>query len=250
MTGSMIEVADGDALPAYVALPSSGGSGPGVIVIQEWWGLVPHIKSVADRFAREGFVALAPDLYRGKATAEPDEAAKLLMEMRIDQAAKDLSGTVDQLLSMTQTTGTRVGVVGFGMGGGLAIKLATIQSEVGAVVSYYGFPRQDMSWDLGSIQGAVLGHYADHDDLASLELAQDMERELLDAGVPATFYVYPRASHAFFNDDRPEVYDQASAELSWQRTVEFLKEHLGHEQPVEWEPRRAGGRRRTGRYQP
>jgi carboxymethylenebutenolidase len=250
MTGSMIEVADdGDALPAYVASPSSG-SGPGVIVIQEWWGLVPHIKSVADRFAREGFVALAPDLYRGKATAEPDEAVKLLMEMRIDQAAKDLSGAVDRLLSMTQTTGTRVGVVGFGMGGGLAIKLATIQPEVGAVVSYYGFPRQDMSWDLGSIQGAVLGHYVDHDDLASLELAQDMERELLDAGVPATFYVYPWVSHAFFNDDRPEVYDQASAELSWQRTVEFLKEHLGHEQPVEWEPRRAGGRRRTGRYQP
>jgi carboxymethylenebutenolidase len=226
MAGSMIEVSgNGEALPAYLALPPSG-NGPGVIVIQEWWGLVPHIKSVVDRFAAEGFVALAPDLYHGKASAEPDEAAKLLMEMRIDQAAKDLSGAVDRLLSMPETTGTRVGVVGFCMGGGLAIKLATTRPEIGAAVSYYGFPRQDMSWDLGSIRGAVLGHYAEHDDWANPELAQAIERELLDAGVQATFYTYPGTTHAFFNDDRPQVYDEDAAGLSWERTVEFLHEHL------------------------
>jgi carboxymethylenebutenolidase len=226
MAGSMIEVpGNGDTLPAYLALPPSG-SGPGVIVIQEWWGLVPHIKSVADRFAAEGFVALAPDLYRGKATSEPDEADKLLMEMRIDQAAKDLDGAVNMLLSMPETTGTRVGVVGFSMGGGLAIKLATMRPEIGAAVSYYGFPHQDMAWDLGSIRGAVLGHYAEHDDWASQELAQAIEHELLDAGVPVTFYTYQGTAGAFFNDDRPETYDEDAAGLSWERSVEFLHEHL------------------------
>jgi len=133
---------------------------------------------------------------------------------------------------MSETVGAQVGAVGFGMGGTLAVKLATIRPEVGAVVSYEGFPRVDLSWDLGSIQGAVLGHYAEQDDPASQELAQGMERELLDAGVPATVYVYQRTTRGFFSDDRPEAHDRDSAELSWERTVEFLKEHLGHDQPA------------------
>jgi carboxymethylenebutenolidase len=230
MAGSMIEVKAGDApIPAYVASPAPGG-GPGLIVIQDWWGLTPRIRSVADRFAAEGFVALVPDLYRGRAVAEPDEADKLLMEMRIDQAAEDLAGAVGTLLGRPETVGTRVGVVGFDMGGGLAVKLATIRPEVGAIVTFYGFPRQDMSWDLGGIQGAVLGHYAERDQVARQELVQELERELLDAGVPATFYTYPRTAHAFFDDGRPDVYDAAASELSWQRTVEFLRQHLGDEQ--------------------
>jgi carboxymethylenebutenolidase len=235
MAGTMIEVASrGDAIPAYLTLPPSG-CGPGVIVIQEWWGLIPHVKAVADRFAAEGFVTLTPDLYRGTAPSEPDEADKLLMEMRIDEAANDLGGAVGTLLSMSETVGTRVGAVGFRMGGELAIKLATIRPEVGAVVSWYGFPRQGLSWDLGSIQGAVLGHSAENDDVANRELAQNLERDLLDDGVPAMFYVYPAATHAFFDDDRDDdragADDREAAELSWQRTVEFLHEQLGREPP-------------------
>lgn len=232
MAGSMIEVtSNGGPVPAYRALPPSRG-GPGIIVVQEWWGLDDHVRSAVDRFAAEGFVALAPDLYRGKAPSEPDEAAKLLMEMRIEQVAEDLGRVVRRLLGMPGTVGAQVGAVGFGMGGALALKVATIRPEVGAVVTYEGFPRIDMSWDLGSIQGAVLGHYAEQDDPASQELALAMERELLDAGVPATFYVYQRTTSGFFNDERPEAHDKDSAELSWERTVEFLKERLGHDQPA------------------
>ncbi len=229
MAGSLTEIAsDGGTMAAYVSLPPSR-SGPGVVVIQEWWGLVPHIRNVADRLAVEGFVALAPDLYHGREAklTEPDEAGKLLMEMRLDQAAKDMAGAVDALLAMPETTGDGVGVIGFCMGGGLALYLASLKPEVTAVVSYYGFPRQGLDWNLPAIKGRVLGHYAEHDDFASRELADAIERELRDAGVDVTLYHYPGTQHAFFNDDRPEVYDAEAARLSWRRTLDFLRETLG-----------------------
>jgi carboxymethylenebutenolidase len=227
MAGSMIEVpSNGGTLPAYVSLPPSG-SGPGVVVIQEWWGLVPHVRNVADRFATQGFVALAPDLYHGEETTEPDEAQKLLMNLRLDQAAKDMSGAVHALLDMPETTGRQVGAVGFCAGGGLALSLASIRPEVTATVCYYGFPLPGAPWDLTAVRGAVLGHFAEHDDFANRELVDKMEQELRSAGVEVTFYHYPGAGHAFFNDDRPEAYNQEAAELSWQRTLEFLHARLG-----------------------
>jgi carboxymethylenebutenolidase len=226
MAGSMREIsANGGTVPAYVSVPPQG-SGPGVVVIQEWWGLVPHIRNVADRLAAEGFVAVAPDLYRGEKTTEPDQAGKLLMQMRLDQAAKDMGGAVDALLAMPETTGDAVGVVGFCVGGGLALYLATLKPEVAAAVSYYGFPRQGLDWDLSAVKGAVLGHYAEVDDFAPRELADQIERELRDAGVRVTFYHYPGTQHAFFNDTRPEVHDPEASELSWRRTLDFLHEHL------------------------
>jgi carboxymethylenebutenolidase len=228
MAGSMTEVpVNGGTVPAYVSLPPAG-SGPGVVVIQEWWGLVPHIRDVADRLAVQGFVAMAPDLYHGQATTEPDEAGKLLMEMRLDEAAKEMAATVDALLAMPETTGDAVGAVGFCAGGGLALKLATLKPEVAACVCYYGFPRQGLEWDLSAVKGAVLGHFAEHDDWAPRELADAMERELRAAGVEVTFHHdYPGTTHAFFNDDRPEVYDAEAAQRSWRRTLEFLRAHLG-----------------------
>jgi carboxymethylenebutenolidase len=226
MAGSMREIsANGGTVPAYVSVPPQG-SGPGVVVIQEWWGLVPHIRNVADRLAAEGFVAIAPDLYRGEKTTEPDEAGKLLMQMRLDQAARDMGGAVDALLAMPETTGDAVGVVGFCVGGGLALYLATLKPEVAAAVSYYGFPRQGLDWDLSAVKGAVLGHYAEVDDFAPRELADQIERELRDAGVRVTFYHYPGTQHAFFNDTRPEVHDPEASEQSWRRTLDFLHEHL------------------------
>ena len=229
MAGSMTEIpVNGDAVPAYISLPPSG-SGPGLVVIQEWWGLVPHIRDVADRFAAQGFVAVAPDLYRGKEAGlnEPDEAGKLVMEMQLEQAAKDMAAAVDALLAMPETTGAGVGVVGFCVGGGLALFLASRKPEVQAVVCYYGFPRQGMSWDLSAVKGAVLGHFAEDDDFAPPELVEQMERQLRDAGVDVTFHRYPGTTHAFFNDHRSEVHDAEAAELSWRRTLEFLREHLG-----------------------
>jgi carboxymethylenebutenolidase len=226
MAGSMREIsANGGTVPAYVSVPPQG-SGPGVVVIQEWWGLVPHIRNVADRLAAEGFVAIAPDLYRGAKTTEPDEAGKLLMQMRLDQAARDMGGAVDALLAMPETTGDAVGVVGFCVGGGLALYLATLKPEVAAAVSYYGFPRQGLDWDLSAVKGAVLGHYAEVDDFAPRELADQIEGELRDAGVRVTFYHYPGTQHAFFNDTRPEVHDPEASEQSWRRTLDFLHEHL------------------------
>src|SRR5579872_7459455 len=132
--GDIIEFAsNGGTAQGYLATPADGGTGPGVVVIQEWWGLVPHIKSVADRFAREGLVALAPDLYHGTSVSEPDEAAKLAMALNMAQAAKDLSGAVDETLRRASTE--RVGVVGFCMGGGLALLLATQRPDaIGACV--------------------------------------------------------------------------------------------------------------------
>jgi carboxymethylenebutenolidase len=227
MAGSMTEIpVNGDAVPAYISLPPAG-SGPGVVVIQEWWGLVPHVRNVADRLAAQGFVAVAPDLYRGKQTAEPDEAGKLVMEMQLEQAAKDMAAAVDALLAMPETTGEGVGVVGFCVGGGLALFLATLKPEVAATVCYYGFPREGLDWDLSAVKGAVLGHFAEEDDFAPPELVERMERQLRDAGVEVTFHHYPGTTHAFFNDDRPEVYHADAAEVSWRRTLEFLRSRLG-----------------------
>jgi carboxymethylenebutenolidase len=227
MAGSMTEIpVNGDVVPAYVSLPPVG-NGPGVVVIQEWWGLVPHIRNVADRLAAQGFVAIAPDLYRGKQTAEPDEAGKLVMEMQLPQAARDMGAAVEALLAMPETTGEGAGVVGFCVGGGLALYLASLEPEVAAVVCYYGFPRQGLEWDLSAVKAAVLGHFAEEDDFAPPQLVEQMERELRDGGVDVTFHHYPGTTHAFFNDDRPEVHDPAAADRSWQRTLQFLREHLG-----------------------
>jgi|RhiMetdeSRZDD1v2_1073273.scaffolds.fasta_scaffold122709_2 carboxymethylenebutenolidase len=231
MAGSMTEVpVNGGVVPAYVSLPPAG-SGPGVVVIQEWWGLVPHIRNVADRLAAQGFVAMAPDLYRGAEAGyqEPDEAGKLVMELRLDQAAKDMAAVVDTLLAMPETTGEAVGAIGFCVGGGLALYLATLKPEVAAVVCYYGFPRTGLDWDLSQVKAAVLGHFAEHDDdFAPRELADRMERELRDAGVDVTFHHdYPGTEHAFFNDDRPGIYNAEAADRSWRRTLEFLHDRLG-----------------------
>jgi carboxymethylenebutenolidase len=225
--GEIVEFpSNGGNAQGYLAVPE-GGTGIPLVVIQEWWGLVPHIRNVADRLAAQGFVAVAPDLYRGKETTEPDEAGKLVMELQLDQAAKDMAATVDTLLAMPETTGEGVGVVGFCVGGGLALFLASRKPEVKAVVCYYGFPRQGMNWDLSAVKGAVLGHFAEEDDFAPPELAERMEGELRAAGVDVTFHHYPGTTHAFFNDSRPEVHDAEAAETSWRRTLEFLRRHLG-----------------------
>ena len=224
----MIEFpSNGSTAEGYLATPA-GGTGPGVVVIQEWWGLVPHIKDVCERFANDGFVALAPDLYHGRQVTEPDEAGKEMMALQIDQAAKDLSGAVDAVAG--RATGDGVGVVGFCMGGGLALVLAAQRADaVKAVVPFYGA----LAWpgvepDYASITAAVLGHYAERDEWASPEVARQLEASLRQAGNDdVTIYIYDGADHAFFNDDRPEVYDDEASKLAWQRTIEFLKARLG-----------------------
>ncbi len=224
MAGQMIEFpSNGQRTAGYLATPASG-RGPGLVVIQEWWGLVPHIKDVADRFAAEGFVALAPDLYHGKTASEPDEAGKLMMSMQMDKAAKDLSGAVDLLRGHGSVEPKKVGSVGYCLGGGLSLFLATI-TPVDACVIYYGV-LPGAQPDLSQLRCPVLGHYAEHDDFASPEKARELESQIRAAGRPVGLHIYDGTSHAFFNDDRPEVYVESAATQSWDRTLAFFREHL------------------------
>jgi carboxymethylenebutenolidase len=194
-----------------------------VVVIQEWWGLVPHIRDVADRLADAGYVALAPDLYHGKTTTEPDEAGKLMMSMKMDEAARDMAGAYDYLKNHASTN-DKVGSVGFCLGGGLSLYLATLR-PVDACVIYYG-ALPGVQPDLAKIQGHVLGHYAENDGWASPEAAAALQKQIRDAGKQVEFHQYAGTEHGFFNDSRPEVHNPAASKTSWQRTLDFYKKHL------------------------
>lgn len=225
--GEMITFAsNGGTDQGYLATPSQG-SGPGLVVIQEWWGLVPHIKDVCDRFAGEGFVALAPDLYRGKTVDEPDEAQKTMMGMTLDQAGKDMSGAVDE--AARRSSSGQVGVVGYCMGGGLALVLGCQRPDkVKAVVPYYGvIPWEEAQPDYSKLQGAVQGHYATHDDFAGPETARSLEDDLKGLGKQAELFIYPDTQHGFFNDSRPGQYAPEASRLAWERTLAFLRAQLG-----------------------
>jgi carboxymethylenebutenolidase len=224
--GNMIEYKiNGSTTPGYLAEPLSG-EGPGVVVIQEWWGLVDHIKDVCDRLAAQGFFALAPDLYKGRVSSEPDEAAKEMMALKMDEASKDMSGAVEELIRRTGKDG--VGVIGFCMGGGLAYVLASKNPHVKALVPFYGVtPWPDATPDYSKIEAAIQGHYAEKDDFASPEIVRDLESNLKGLGKTVEFYIYPGTQHAFFNDARPEIYDATASRQAWDRTIEFLKDHLG-----------------------
>lgn len=278
---------NGSTARGYLAAPASR-TGPGVVVIQEWWGLVDHIKDVADRLAGEGFVALVPDLYHGETTTEPDEAAKLLISLNLDQAGKDMSGAVDYVAAHSAggegtarggevgggsgpagggeagegegpasggaTAGGEgggatarggevgegaeaggegpargVGVIGFCMGGALALLLGTLRPEmVKAVVPFYGlivWPATEPDWS--KMTAAVQGHYAEHDDSAGPAAVEKMETELGGRGLSVELFLYPGTEHAFFNDTRPEVYDAPASARAWERAVGFLHATLG-----------------------
>jgi len=215
---------NGGNTPGYLSKPESG-YGPGVVVIQEWWGLVPQIKDVCDRFADQGFVALAPDLYHGKVAKSPDEAGKMMMALRIEEAEKDLKGAIDFLAAQEATTGDKVGVIGFCMGGALALYAATKNSKVGACVVFYG-GHPKVKPDLPNLQSPVLGIYGELDGSVTPLLVHELEDQLKKLGKSFEVHIYPGAGHAFFNDARPEVYNAEAAADAWRRTIEFLKKNL------------------------
>jgi carboxymethylenebutenolidase len=226
MAGEMVEFeSNGGTARGYLAAPESGG-GPGVVVLQEWWGLVPHIEDVCDRFAAEGFVALAPDLYHGEQTRSPDEAGKLMMALDIARAEKDMRGAVEFLLSRAGVRGESVGTVGFCMGGVLSLYAASKNRRVGACVVFYGI-HPKVEPDLESLRAPVLGIYAEKDQSVPPAAARALEERLKALGKGAEFHVYPGTDHAFFNDTRPEVHDAKAAADAWRRTLDFLRRHLG-----------------------
>ena len=214
---------NGGTTDGYLATPSQPG--PGVLVIQEWWGLVPHIEHIADRFAEAGFVALAPDLYHGKQTGSPDEAGKLMMSMRIDEAARDLAGAIDYLAALPQTSARKVGTVGFCMGGALSLYAASANPEVGACVVFYG-GHPNVKPALASLQAPVLGIFAGKDTFVSPAVVAALDQQLTALGKRHEFHTYPQAQHAFFNDARPEVFDANAARDAWDKTVAFFRREL------------------------
>jgi carboxymethylenebutenolidase len=202
MGGSMVTFpTNGSTTSGYLAMPKSG-TGPGVLVIQEWWGLVPHIKHVADRLAGEGFVALAPDMYHGKTASEPDGAGKLFMALNIAQAEKDLRGAAAYLL--TRSSGKKIGAVGFCMGGQLALFAATLNPTVGACVNFYGI-HPNVKPDYAKLAGPVLGLYAERDGFVTPAVARQVDADIRKAGKSSEIHVYPGVDHAFFNDEREDV---------------------------------------------
>jgi carboxymethylenebutenolidase len=224
--GEMVEfTSNGGTAQGYLARAERGNGIP-LVVIQEWWGLVPHIKDVCDRFAVEGFAALAPDLYRGEATTEPDEAGKLMMALNIEQAAKDMSGAVAKLQEVTGRDA--VGVTGFCMGGGLALALACLRPDaVKACVPWYGvIPWEAAQPDWSKLEAAVQGHYAELDGFFGPEAVAKLQQTLDDLGKEADLHVHPGVDHAFFNDTRPEVHDKTESDTAWNETVAFLRSKL------------------------
>jgi carboxymethylenebutenolidase len=218
---------NGDQAEGYLAVPS-GGSGPGVILIQEWWGLVPHVKDLADRFAGEGFVTLAPDLYRGAKTTEPDEAGKLLMGLAMDRAAKDIAGAAAYLAGRDDTTGDGIGAVGFCMGGSLALWSATIAPQITVAVGFYpAIPWERMAPDWGSYEGKHAAiHTSEGDGGSQAEGIQQAKNAIEAAGGTVDVYDYPGTAHAFVNDTRPEVYDADATGLALDRTLALLRGRL------------------------
>jgi carboxymethylenebutenolidase len=212
--------------PGYLAVPA-GESGPATIVLQEWWGLEPHIRSICDRFAAEGFFALAPDLYRGETTTQPSEAEQKMMALNMEQVEQDMCGAAEYLRAQPGVTGDGVGSVGFCLGGGLSVWAAANCPAIDAAVSYY-YVMPHGKPDFSKIDGPVLGHFGTNDEFVPVEAAQELEGELKQAGVETDFEFYEGAGHAFFNDtDRLGTYNAQDAQASWERTVGFLRTALG-----------------------
>jgi carboxymethylenebutenolidase len=211
--------------PGYFAAPS-GERGPATIVLQEWWGVEEHIRSVCDRFASEGFFALAPDLYRGEPTVQPSEAQQKMMALSMDRVEKEMCGAAQFLRAQPGFEGEGVGSVGFCLGGGLSIWAAAACPEISASVTYY-YVLPHGKPDFARVKGPVLGHFGTADEFISEQEAKALESELRDAGVETTFHYYPGAGHGFFQDhNRLGTYDPEIAQSSWERTRSFLRAAL------------------------
>ncbi|MFF2523201.1 dienelactone hydrolase family protein [Streptomyces liangshanensis] len=210
----------------YLALPPAG-HGPGVIVIQEWWGLTDHIKDITDRLARDGFVALAPDLYGRTVAHDSAEALRMMNALPTAQGVEQLEGAVTYLLSREETRGDTAGAVGFCMGGGFVLSLAAADERISAAVPFYGVNRDGVP-DFSHLKAEILGHYGELDEGVPPSSLVPIEEAIREggSGIVPTFHLYPGAGHAFFNDGRPEAYHAEAAELAWARTLDFLHTQL------------------------
>jgi carboxymethylenebutenolidase len=215
--------ANGGTAQGYLAEPEEPG--PGLVVLQEWWGVDEHVREICDRFAEEGFLALAPDLFHGETTDQPDEAQQKMMAMNMDEAEKEMRGAVNFVLEHPRCNGN-VGSVGFCLGGGLSVWAATANPQIRAVVSFY-YVMPHGKPDFSKLNAPVLGHFGTNDDFISVDDAKSLEAELQQAGAEAAFEFYEGAGHAFFGPhNRSGTYHEEHAKTAWNRTVDFFKQHL------------------------
>jgi carboxymethylenebutenolidase len=229
--GETIEFAsNGDTAAGYLATPAETPA-PGILVLQEWWGLNPQIRGVADRLAAEGFVALAPDLYRGELAehTEMDKAAALMSALPMDRAARDMKGAIDHLLSLPTVKGEAVGVMGFCMGGMLTLVVAAQHGDrIGAAAPYYGAPLGESAPDWSGLTAPVLGHFAEQDDFFPADAVLELHGELHAMGKDVVFEFLPGLGHAFCNEMNPlGTYNSEATEKTWAHTMEFLRANLG-----------------------
>jgi carboxymethylenebutenolidase len=229
-------------MPEYVTFPSEGSTaagylarppkktGPGVLVIQEWWGLDPGIKEMCDRLALGGFTALAPDLYRGEVALhhEMDRAAELMKKLPPERAARDMSAAIDYLLSHQAVTSKGVGVVGFCMGGMLSFHIAANRPDkVQAVVAFYGFPQGGNEPDWSKLRAKVRGHMAENDSFFPPDKALALEKKLQALGKDVEFTVYPGTGHAFMGPHNAlGTLDTQASELIWPGVIQFLRDNV------------------------
>jgi carboxymethylenebutenolidase len=212
---------DGEVRNGYYTQPANGSKAPGIVVIQEWWGLNDQIRGVADRFADAGYRTLVPDLYRGKVTVEAEEAQHLMSNLNFgDAAGQDIRGAVRYL----KADSAKVGITGFCMGGALTMLAAVNVPEADAAVPWYGFPPLEYI-DATKIKMPLLGHFALEDAFFAISSVDELEKKLRAAGVKYEFHRYG-ARHAFANETGPN-YNREAAELAWERTMEFFRKTLG-----------------------
>jgi carboxymethylenebutenolidase len=232
MKGRMIDFdANGSSAPGYLATPEAAG-GPGVVVLHAWWGLTEPFRQVCDRLAEVGFVALAPDLYRGKTTASVEEAKTLgaALDQQGERARSDVAGAVKFLQNHTDTQTPpadgrgKQALVGFSLGGAYALDMSvSLAEEVAAVVTFYASYSEP---DFGRARATYLCHFAEDDPWEPPEAVAEMEQALRAAGRPTTIYTYPGTKHWFFEANRPHAFDAAAAALAWDRTIAFLNAQL------------------------
>jgi carboxymethylenebutenolidase len=220
---------NGGTAPGYLYTPD-GGSGPGVIVVQEWWGVDSGIRHTAGRMAEAGFVALVPDLYHGELAEhdEMDKAGQLMSSMPPDRAARDMSGAVDYLAGHTAVTGSGIGVIGFCMGGMLSFILAANRPDkVKAAVPFYGFPQGDMEPDWSGLTAKIRGHMAENDDFFGPAAAKALEAKLLGMGKDVEITVHPGTGHAFMGPHNAlGTLDEDKAAELWPQVIAFLRDEL------------------------
>jgi carboxymethylenebutenolidase len=216
---------NGKPTDGYLARPEGDGAGAaGIIVIHEWWGLNEHTKDIARRYADEGFTALAPDLYDGTVTKDPQEASRLMHALDPERGIEILDAAVASLAAADGVDAKRIGVTGFCMGGSFALMLACRNRTIAAAAPFYGdVPADD---ELAKLTAPVLFVGASKDGWITVEKMEGLRDALARLGKEGEVKIYEGADHAFFNDTRPEVYDPEAAADAWRRVVGFFRERL------------------------